>query len=829
MNLSDDVTGVTLQIVEKGADVAAHTAKELIDSIMRLLTELGKQRERSTNSKQSNVSGTDLTEIKPGIAERSALMENARKNGDTLSMSENALTKEDKQFIARKAKEYKIPVAFSNEKSKDNIFATVRTGDLPLFKQICTELMKSKIAERPQTLGNFRCEAWEILFLTAHLNKYDLLAQFIQTADGKNLCVFAKKEAKAIQMNRDAFVQQCMDVKNDLIFDRDEAGFLTIKNLKTGREISFDMIPDRKTLAAEMQEAFGYDELTAQIAAARFGEEMLGGEQKTTFFSDSVQKEFKQAETNLFVKGEEPVCKEYQCWRITPKSDERPRIVFANDAGELALLEPETMTRRQMRDALREQLGVTDRKHQDALINKAEYIAAEYARNEARSADYSFSINDFDTKNALAFEMPLKSMNTEISRTGKQYFHIESTVTAVKKDENGIAHEHPETETLILSFSDKKASLRQLRELYIEQGVPEHIAKQMAKEVFQKAKMQNPVKPVQIEEIREQSMIVTLGKQSAEIPTSEKQTAASKIAETFDVPPEQAAVIVEKAAEIKEEIIASETAENVAAAKPSVTSEPISTELPISSAQPEPELSIPFTQEFLEQVKQAEAAANNNAAASPSFIPNPESAPEARGKLEQNRVAALCAVTGISPEDAAKALKAADLKAWIAAEEAAESKPEPKKVTTFFWQSKEIQISAETVLPSSYEEAAELLEKAAQEAETNDEVQYNQSKPEFGIPEEWESVDFGEPIREREEVEEDDEIEISPAEEQSDVLHYAVPAAEPTVLPELVQEEVAAAVIVIREQQPRYAPENALPKEEDYFDPENNDMDSFMS
>jgi hypothetical protein len=389
---------------------------------------------------------------------------------------------------------------------------------------------------------------------------------------------------------------------------------------------------------------------------------MLGGEQKTTFFSDSVQKEFKQAETNLSVKGEEPVCKEYQCWRITPKSDERPRIVFANDAGEFALLEPETMTRRQMRDALREQLGVTDRKHQDALINKAEYIAAEYARNEARSADYSFSINDFDTKNALAFEMPLKSMNTEISRTGKHYFHIESTVTAVKKDENGIAHEHPETETLILSFSDKKASLRQLRELYIEQGVPEHIAKQMAKEVFQKAKMQNPVKPVQIEEIREQSMIVTLGKQSAEIPTSEKQTAASKIAETFDVPPEQAAVIVEKAAEIKEEIIA---AENVAAAKPSVTSEPISTELLISSAQPEPELSIPFTQEFLEQVKQAEAAANNNAAPSPSFIPNPESSPEARGKLEQNRVAALCAVTGISPEDAAKALKAADLKAWM--------------------------------------------------------------------------------------------------------------------------------------------------------------------
>ena len=32
MNMSDDVTGVTLQIVQKGADVAAHAAKEFIDA-----------------------------------------------------------------------------------------------------------------------------------------------------------------------------------------------------------------------------------------------------------------------------------------------------------------------------------------------------------------------------------------------------------------------------------------------------------------------------------------------------------------------------------------------------------------------------------------------------------------------------------------------------------------------------------------------------------------------------------------------------------------------------------------------------------------------------
>ena len=107
MNMSDDVTGVTLQVVQKGADVAAHTAKELIDLIMRMLAEMNRQRERS-NNKQPKVSSTDLTNIKPGQVGMDTLRSNAKTIGDTLSMSENALTKADMQFIAQKAKRYEI-------------------------------------------------------------------------------------------------------------------------------------------------------------------------------------------------------------------------------------------------------------------------------------------------------------------------------------------------------------------------------------------------------------------------------------------------------------------------------------------------------------------------------------------------------------------------------------------------------------------------------------------------------------------------------------------------------------------------------------------------
>ncbi|MBQ6041520.1 MAG: hypothetical protein IJL32_12230 [Oscillospiraceae bacterium] len=579
MNMSDDVTGVTLQIVQKGADVAAHAAKELFDALMRLFAELGRSRDRGNNSNNQTrananehtpeVKSTDLTDIKTGRVEMKTLRDNAKAIGDTLSMSENALTKEDMKFIAKKAKAYGIPVAFSNERSKDNIFASVRTADLPLFKQICTELMKSKIAERPQELGNFHCEAWEIPFLTAHLNKNDLSAQFIQTSDGKNLCVFEKKDRKAIELTRDTFVRQCSEVKSNLAFDRDEAGFITIKNLKTGKEISFDEIPDKKTLAENMQKAFGYDDIQSKIAAARFGEEMLTGDQKAKFFSDSAQQEFKQVDANIMVEGEDSVCKEYQCWRVTPKADERPRIVFQNDNGEFAVLEPEKMTRRQMRNVLNEQLGLTDRKVQDALIHKAESIASFHAQSEAHTAEYTFKKSDFDlsdVRNTMGLrktdeegntissrKLPVSSMNSEITRTEKDFFRVDSTVTAIETDANGVDHELHDKQQLVLSFSDKKSSLQQLREMYEAQGVPAHVAKQMAKEVFKKAEMQNPEKPIQIQEVREKAMTVAYGTQSAEVSTADKQAAASKIAEEFGVPAETAEVIVEKAEEIKQD------------------------------------------------------------------------------------------------------------------------------------------------------------------------------------------------------------------------------------------------------------------------------------
>ena len=110
------------------------------------------------------------------------LIRSARQNGDTLSTSENAFSACDVRTLSRMARHYGIPISFTGN-GRENNYANVRTSDLPIFKQMCTQMMKEKISERPQELGNFKVNKWEIPFLTNEFNNYDLSAQFGVTKD----------------------------------------------------------------------------------------------------------------------------------------------------------------------------------------------------------------------------------------------------------------------------------------------------------------------------------------------------------------------------------------------------------------------------------------------------------------------------------------------------------------------------------------------------------------------------------------------------------------------------------------------------------------------
>ncbi|MBR3448910.1 MAG: hypothetical protein IKH27_14025 [Oscillospiraceae bacterium] len=581
MNMSEDVTAVSMQVSEKAADAALAAFKSVLDSVGRLFRELlGMEHDRARakaqikasksstapeKTKPPNVTATNLTGIKPGEVSLKDLAENARETGEALSVSQHGFSQEDRKAIARTAKKYGIPIAFSGEKGKNNLYANVRSGDLPIFKQICTECIKEKIAEKPESFGNFKVQAWEVPHLTAMLKAHDLPAVFVETKSGEQYCLHDVKHQDAVRIVREEFVSKCKEIERNFSFDKDENGFYTLKDLHSGREVSFDQIPDKAAVSQQIQTQFGYDPVKADLAAAKFGEEALTGKQKERYFSSSAQNEFSRIECNVQLEGESLYAKPFGCWYLQPKKDEKPRVVFRDQDGKYAVLEPQKMSRAKMREVLTAQLGITDRKTLDALTSKADRVTDFYARQDTKLlfADRTFKMEDFEPDKIIEHkytgasgmeyttkQKPLDSVENSIQRTGKDLFTVNTTFRSTEITEKGESLPHEKTEHLEFSLADKKRTLHFLSAMYMEAGMSEADAKAMAKEVYNKAEAQSPEKVLRIEEVRQNSMTVAYGKASVVLSTADRQEAAEKIA-GLGVSPQTAETLVEKAQEIR--------------------------------------------------------------------------------------------------------------------------------------------------------------------------------------------------------------------------------------------------------------------------------------
>ena len=582
MNMSEDVTAVSMQVSEKAAEAALSAFKSVLDSVGRLFRELlGMEHDRARaraqmkaakggaqtpeKTKPPNVSATNLTGIKPGEVSLKDLAENARNIGEALSVAQNGFSQEDRKAIARTAKKYGIPVAFSNTKGKNNLYANVRSGDLPIFKQICTECVKEKIATQPETLGNFKVQPWEVPHLTAMLKAHDLPAVFVETKSGDQYCLHDVKHQDAVRIVREEFVAKCKEIEKQFSFDKDENGFHTLKDLHSGREVSFDQIPDKATVSQQIQTQFGYDPVKADLAAAKLGEEALKGKQKEWYFSGSAQNEFSRIESNVTLEGESLHAKPFGCWYVQPKKDEKPRVVFRDQSGKYAVLEPQNMTRAKMRSLLTEQLGITDRRTLDALTDKADRVTDFYARQDTAllTTDRTFKMEDFEPEKIIEHkytgasgteyvtkQKPLDSVENSIQRTGKDSFTVNTVFRSTEITDKGESVPHEQTEKLDFTLSDKKRTLHFLSAMYMDAGMSEADAKSMAKEVYSKAEAQSPETVLRIEEVRQNSMTVAYGKASVVLATAERQEAAEKIA-GLGVSPQTAETMVEKAQEIR--------------------------------------------------------------------------------------------------------------------------------------------------------------------------------------------------------------------------------------------------------------------------------------
>lgn len=523
MSMSDDVAGATLQVSTRAAETAITTAgnvvNKTVDNIAKLLQALSAKREAA---RASGVTSTDLTELRPGEVSVQELRKNAIENRENIVFSDNGFTAEDRRILLHKAREYGIPIAFQHERGKDNFYASVRSSDLPIFRRMCTELIQDKLAERPQELGNFKVQQWEIPFLTKELNKYDLPAQFGKTNRGEHFCLYDKSQEKTMMIARGLFVNKCRDINESILFDRDEEGYLTIKDRHTGKEVSFDFdkIPSKAQLSQMINDKFSYnDENKADLVCAKFGEEMLDSDQKKKFFADDPMNEFSKVEANVALEGEDVLVKPYACWRLTPKTDSVPKIVYRDDSGSFAVIDPGTMTRAEMSEVIRSDLKIEDAATIAAMVDKAVKVNDYYSKQAEENFVYdkTFDKNDFDLShpeiygamhrtdadgNAFVKKLPVDDVACDIERNGKDSFTLSSKVTIIEYAEDGTAIEHAEHGTATLSLSDKKNAISDITDMLKNQGVPEVNAKQIARECFARAESQSAEKVVQLEEVR---------------------------------------------------------------------------------------------------------------------------------------------------------------------------------------------------------------------------------------------------------------------------------------------------------------------------------------
>ena len=585
--MSDEITSATLQMTGKAVEVASLAVQKNIEIIAMLLKELAQAAERhrqrqneKKTSKNQNVTSNDLTDIKPGAVSMKELMKSAKANKDTISFSEQGITKDDMKYLSKKANEYQIPIAFTGDKGKDNVYANVRSSDLPAFQHICTEMMKDKLAERPQQMGNFKVQDWEMPFITHELNKHDLAASFGKTKDENCICLFEKKDEKAILIARDEFVRKCKDIEKELQIGKDDKGFYSIENRLTGQKITFDQVPSKEELADMMQNRFGYDENKAAMASAKFGEETLTGADKMKYFSKDPQNAFSKIHANVELKGESIYAKDYSCWYLKTKADKMPKVVYQDKNGNFAVLQPEKMTKRKMAVILDQHLGLKDKAVASALIEKAEKVSDFYESNVTENLNHSLEFNEsdispekartfVDEKHAVHQIIPQKA-DTAIERNGQDSFTVKSTVTGMDHiyTMDGKHEDKPlsDAKELKLSFSDKRAALQELSAMYKEQGLPDDAAEQMAKDVFEKAENQSSEKTLHIEEVREETkggnkettVKITSGEQTEEIDISDHDKAIDEISEKFNVDTETAAQTIERAEEAASEEIPEE-------------------------------------------------------------------------------------------------------------------------------------------------------------------------------------------------------------------------------------------------------------------------------
>lgn len=559
MAMGDEVTSATLNVGMHFANHSIDVIAKLLTSIAHIAQDVNRARLARQNSNQ-NVTSKDIS-LGGGEVKLTELIKNAKKNRDTVIPIKDGLTENDRKFVLSKAKQYNLPVAF--EKKEGLYYPIISGQDKGMYKHICTDLIRNKLATNAETkaYSNFGLQDWEVPFTNEYFNKYNISAQFGKTADGQSFCLYNNSDEAIVKIARNEFKKTHEEIKKISIDD--DADYITLTD-KNGHKVSVvkSDLPTYDELTELIQTKFNFDETKSKLLAARLGENYLTDEDKKNFFSEDIRNKFASIKTECVLEGESILAKPYNCYRVKPKTDDIPRIIFMDDKNNFVTLQPERMNNERMKSLIGQELGIKDERIANALVDKARAVSHYYNSLEnSENKNYSYDIE----KNGNYFSKSI--VNVDVSESSHTPYKIDNKIDRIDKDtftvatvfhrysdENSITKSTP----LTLSLTDKATSVEELKSIYMKQGVGEHTASQMAKECIKRAENQSADNVVQLESIKAEKFFdsdvssiksaeleLAMGDKKKIVSLADAAAAKNDIMDTFGVDEESAEAVIE--------------------------------------------------------------------------------------------------------------------------------------------------------------------------------------------------------------------------------------------------------------------------------------------
>lgn len=491
MSMGDEVTAVTLNIGQ-------HLSTATIDIIAKLvstITQITQEKIRTDiMSQRSGVTSRNI-DMPGGEVNLAELVKNAKANRDTVIPINDGLTEKDRQYVMASAKKMHLPVAF--EKKNDLYYPVIKGTDKGMYKHICTNLIRDKLANNSnKEFTNIGLEEWQVPFFNSVFNKYNVSAQFGQTANGQNFCLYRTEDKAIVNLALNELKKIHNEVKVIEITDKPDDDLITITD-KNGHKLDIikSQMPNHNEMTDLIEKTFNFDGCKSQMLASRLGENYLLDDEKKNFFNqENIKSYFSSIQTDCVLDGESVLVKPFSCHRVKPKTDEIPKIIYMNEKSDYVILYPEKMNNKRMKTLISNELNIKDERILDALVAKARAVQLYYNSLEnSENKNYKYSlekVSDYTGKDLIT------SVNNSIIRNDKDTFTV--TVSFIGQDENSIEKSNP----LLLSLTDKASAMEKLKLTYMEQGIGENTALRMAKECIKRANNQSADKVVQIEAVR---------------------------------------------------------------------------------------------------------------------------------------------------------------------------------------------------------------------------------------------------------------------------------------------------------------------------------------